>query len=64
VGEAYLYVACSPIEVEMEVLDVSPLAKQILQILLAGFLMDIGNHDDPAFYTADGNGAKGSTSFI
>ena len=43
----------------MQILNIAVLAKQFLEVLLAGLLVDVGDEDDPAFDGADGDGAGG-----
>lgn len=47
----------------MQVLDLAELAEQLLQVLLASFLVHVGDQDDPAFDGANGDGARGRTRF-
>ena len=54
-AQAYLDVPCPPIQVHMQILDLAVFAKELLQILLAGLFMDIGDENDPAFDRADGD---------
>ena len=44
----HLDVTSPSIQVHVQVLDLSKLPKQLLQVLLASFLVDVGNQDDPA----------------
>ena len=47
----------------MQILNVPPFAKHLLQVFLAGFFVDVGDEDDPAFDGADGDGAGGGAGF-
>ena len=47
----------------MQIFYLSKLAKQILEVLFASFLMDIRNENDPAFNRANGDGAGGGAGF-
>lgn len=38
----------------MQILDLSEVRKLVIQILLAGFLVNVRDDDDPAFDRADG----------
>jgi len=46
---AHLYVSSSPIEVEMQVLDLAVICKFILELLLGRFFVDVCDEHDPAF---------------
>lgn len=43
----------------MQVLNGAVFAKHVLQVLLGGLLVDVGDDDDPAFDGADGSRAGG-----
>lgn len=50
---SYLYVARPSVEIEVDVLDVSILGKQVRQIFFARFFVDIGGNYNPAFDASD-----------
>ena len=50
---AHLDVARPPIQIHVQVLDLAVVAKHLLEVLLAGFLVDVGHEDDPAFDGSD-----------
>ncbi len=43
----------------MQVLDLAVFAEELLEVFFAGFFVDVGDDDDPAFDAADGDGAGG-----
>lgn len=45
---AYLYVTCSPVEVEVEVLDLSKVCELVLDVLLRRLLVDVRDQYDPS----------------
>ena len=49
-----LNITSPPIQIQMQIFNLSIIRKLIIQILLACFLMDIRDDDDPAFDRADG----------
>lgn len=53
----YLDVTASSVEVEVQVLNLAVLAELVLDGLLVGLLVDVGDHYDPALDGADGGGA-------
>ena len=46
---AHLYVSSSPIEVEMQILNLAVICKLILELFLGGFFMDVCDEHDPPF---------------
>jgi hypothetical protein len=48
----HLYVTGSAVEVHVQVLDLAVFTKQILNVLLTGFLVDVCRDNDPAFDAA------------
>lgn len=60
-GKTHLHVTSSPIQVHVEVLDLSVFAKELLQVFLARFFVDVGDEDDPAFDGANGHSASRGT---
>lgn len=44
----YLDVAASSVQIQMQILDLAILAKCVLNGFLVGFLVDVGDNDDPA----------------
>lgn len=56
---SYLDVSRPAIQVDMDVLNLSKVAKQILQVLFRGFLVYVGHNDDPALDAADWYGVLG-----
>lgn len=56
---SYLDVSRSAIQVHVHILDLPKVAKQILQVLLRCFLVDVGDDDDPALDAADRYGVLG-----
>jgi hypothetical protein len=44
-----LYETCPTIQVEVQVLDLSEIGKQVLHVLFRCLFMDVGADDDPAF---------------
>lgn len=50
-----LDVTASPVQVEMQILDLAKLAKLVLDGFLIGLLVYVGHHDDPAFDGAHGS---------
>lgn len=46
---SHLYVACSAVEVHVEVFDFSIFAELVHEVLLGGLFMYAGNKDDPSF---------------
>lgn len=51
----YLDITSPTIQIQVQILDLPKVREQIVEILLAGFFMDIGDDDDPAFNGADGS---------
>jgi len=49
-----------PIQVEVQILDVSIFGEQVRNVLLRGLFVDVCRDHDPAFDTADGDGVLGS----
>ena len=47
----------------MQILDFPELSKQLLQIFFTGFLMDVGDQNNPAFDGPYSDGAGGSAGF-
>lgn len=45
----------------MQILDVSILAKHVLNVFFRGLFVDVGHNDDPAFDTPDGGGVLGGS---
>lgn len=56
---AYLNITRPPIQVEMQVLDVTVVREQVRDVLLGGFFVDVRRDDDPSFDTADRDGVLG-----
>ena len=50
----YLHIPSPPIQIQMQILDLSKIRKLIRDILLAGLLMHIRHNDDPSLDRADG----------
>jgi hypothetical protein len=50
----YLDVTRPPVQVHVQVLDGAVLAKHVLQVLLGGLLVHVGDNDDPALDGAHG----------
>jgi len=55
---SYLDIARPPIQVHVQILHLAKLAEQLLQILFARLVVDVGHEDDPAFDAADRDGAR------
>lgn len=51
-ARTHLHITGPAIQIEVQVLDLPILPKQILYVFLGSFLMHIGDDDDPAFYAA------------
>ncbi len=62
-GHAYLNIARPAIKRHLQTDNLAVLSKKLLQIFFAGLFMDVGDGDDPAFDTADGDGAGGGARF-
>ena len=60
----HLNIPRPPIKIHMQILNIAILAKQLLKILLARLLMDVGDEDDPAFDGAHGHGAGGGRLLV
>jgi hypothetical protein len=52
---AYLDITSPPIQVQMQILNCAIFAEHVLEILLGGFLVNVGDDDNPAFDGADGS---------
>ena len=50
---AHLDITSSAIQIQVQVLDLSKVCEQIVQILLASLFVNVGDDDDPAFNGAD-----------
>jgi hypothetical protein len=46
---AYLYITSAPVEVQVQIFDLTKVGEFVLQVLLAGFLVHVCHYDDPAF---------------
>lgn len=55
-AQTHLDVTASSIQVQVHVLDLAVLSKNILQRLLVGLLVDVGDDNDPALDGPDGCG--------
>ena len=55
-----LYVSSSPIEVEMQVLDLAVVCKFILELFLGRFLVDVCDEHDPALDRCPFRGRDGA----
>jgi len=49
----YLDVPRPSVQIQVQVLDLAPLAKKLVDVFFAGFLVDVGDYDNPAFDAAD-----------
>lgn len=47
----YLQVACSTIQIKIQVFDFSKLRKLVMDVFLCGFFMDAGHKQDPALHS-------------
>lgn len=47
----YLQVACSAIQIKIQVFDFSKLRKLVMDVFLCGFFMDAGHKQDPALHS-------------
>ena len=47
-AKAHLNVTCSPVQVEVQVLDLAILGKLVVDGLLVRLFVHVGHHDDPA----------------
>ena len=59
----YLDITCPAIEIEMQVLDLAILGKQVRDVFLRGLLVDIRRDHNPPFNTAHGHGGLSGSPF-
>ena len=60
--KAHLHVACSPVQIEVDVLHLAVLCKSVMNVLLACLLMDASHENDPALHSCSGR--NGSSTLV
>lgn len=63
VPHTYLDITSPPIKIQMQILNISILGKEIRNVLLGSFFVDICRDHDPAFDAADGDGVFAGFGF-